>query len=308
MPALNASRVAAAIEFNNEHALEVLESLCSVLKVQSPQRQYDAALVQLIAEKQGASGLEVDGKVGQHTRELLSTLQPPLPAGVLWPAPELTDVAKAEHYRAVCANLGFETNLQRPLLVAFRGVELRGAETHPVKTLRKYDDAFVLLALVEGAARAREFVGATHPYQTTTSAQGTPDVNNDGARDVGTIKPGHYLLKRQAKPPGHPPSLHLVKLDGKEGIPTWRDVNHDGKIAGAELEPSLLATEVLLHPGFTSLQKGKAIPYSSIGCQTAKVEDVQAVAEHALVDYLLVDARAAILTLGAVATPATLIS
>lgn len=308
MPALSASRVAAAIEFNNEHALEVLESLCSALKVQSPPRQYDAALVQLVAEKQGARGLEIDGKVGQRTRELLSTLQPPLPAGVLWPSPELTDVSKAEHYRAVCAKLGFETELARPLLVAFRGVELRGAETHPVLSSRKYDDAFVLLALVEGAARAREFVGATHPYQSTTTAQGTPDVNNDGARDVGTIRPGHYLLKRQEKPPGHPPSLHLVKLDGKDGIPTWRDLNHDGKIAGSELDPSLFATEVLLHPGFTSLQKGKAVPFSSIGCQTAKVEDVQAVAEHRLVDYLLVDARAAILTLGAVATPAALIS
>jgi hypothetical protein len=307
MPALSASRVAAAIAFNNEHALEVLESLCSALKVQSPPGQYDAALVQLIAEQQGANGLAVDGKVGQRTRELLSTLQPPLPAEVLWPAPELTDPAKAEHYRAICAKLGFETALNRPLLVAFRGVELRGAETHPVISSRKYDDAFVLLALVDGTARAREFVGATHPYQATTTAQGTPDVNSDGARDVGTIKPGRFLLKRQEKPPGHPPSLHLVKLDGKDGIPTWRDVNHDGKIAGSELDPSLFATEVLLHPGFTSLQKGKAVPYSSIGCQTAKIEDVQAVAEHGLADYLLVDARAAILTLSGFVPPATLI-
>lgn len=53
MRASSASRIAAAIAFNNQHALEALASLCSVLKVQSPPGQYDAALVQLFAEKQG---------------------------------------------------------------------------------------------------------------------------------------------------------------------------------------------------------------------------------------------------------------
>ena len=108
------------------------------------------------------------------------------------------------------------------------------------------------------------------------------------------------MLRRQEhKPPGHP-SLHLVKLDNADGIPTWRDTNHDGKISGPELDPPLFATEVLLHPGFTTNQNGKSVPYSSIGCQTAKLEDVQAVAEHALVDYLLVDARGALAKLAMV--------
>jgi hypothetical protein len=188
--------------------------------------------------------------------------------------------------------------MERPLLLAFRGVELRGAETHPILSMPNYDDAFVLLTLVNGVMGAREFAGATHPYQRSTDAPGTPDVDGDGLRDVGTIKPGHYLLRRQQKPPGHP-SLHLVKLDGKDGIPTWRDTDHSGQITAADSSALLFATEVLLHPGFTSNQLGKATIYSSIGCQTAKVEDVQAVAEHPLVDYILLDARRAIVALNA---------
>jgi hypothetical protein len=308
MPALSPDQVAAAIQFDNEHALDVLADFRAVLHVQGPLNEYDPALVELIAQKQQSKNLVVDGKVGQRSRELLSALQQALPANALWPASDATEQAKGEHYRALCAKLGLETSLERPLLLALRGVQLRGAETHPIVSFPTYDDAFALLVLSEGVVHTREFAGATHPYQTTTNAAGTPDVNADGLRDVGTIKPGHYLLKRQdGKPPGHP-SLHLVKLNGSDGIPTWRDTNHDGKIAGVELAQSLLATEVLLHPGFTTLQKGKTTPYSSIGCQTARVEDVQAVAEHAVVDYLLVDARAALVTLGAASAPGLAVS
>lgn len=296
MPLLNPAKVVAAIEFNNKQALDVLGDLCAVLKVESPPSDYDEAVVQLIAEKQQARGLVVDGKVGQRSRELLSELQQALSAAVLWPASDASTDAKAEHYRRLCAKLGCPTTLERPLLVAFRGVELRGAETHPVLSTRKYDDAFALLALRNGVAEVREFAGATHPYQSTTNASGTPDVDGDGLRDVGTIKPGRYLLKRQQKPPGHP-SLHLVKLDEKDGIPTWRDTDHNGQITAADSSAFLLATEVLLHPGFTSTQLGKTTAYSSIGCQTARVEDVQAVAEHAIVDYVLLDARNAIVEL-----------
>jgi len=293
MPLLKPIQVTAAVKFNNERALDVLSDFQSVLKLSPDSTEYDATLVESIAKKQADRSLTADGKVGQRTRELLSELQAALPADALWPAESADGEAKAVHYRELCKKLGFETTLARPLLLALRGVELRGTETHPVLSQPKYDDAFVLLTNVDSVVDAHEFMGATHPYQAFTGATGTPDVNKDGLRDVGTIKPGLYLLRRQDKPPGHP-SLHLVKLDGKDGIPTWRDTNHDGKISGPELEPSLLATEVLLHPGFTSLQKGKTAPYSSIGCQTAKVEDVQAVAKHALVDYLLVDARAAL--------------
>ncbi|HEY0463188.1 MAG TPA: hypothetical protein VGC79_03220 [Polyangiaceae bacterium] len=299
MPLLSPIQVAAAIKFDNQRALDVLSDFRSALKVEGPD-EYDATLVESIAKKQAEQALTIDGKVGQRTRELLSALQIALPARALWPADAANEAAKAAHYRALCAKLGFETTLARPLLLALRGVELRGNQTHPVLSVPRYDDAFVLLTRVDSTIGTREFVGATHPYQRSTNAAGTPDVNSDGLRDVGTIKPGSYLLRRQEhKPPGHP-SLQLVKLDGKDGIPTFRDTNHDGTISGPEFEPPLLATEVLLHPGFSTNQNGKSVPYSSIGCQTAKVEDVQAVAEHALVDYLLVDARVALTKLATV--------
>jgi hypothetical protein len=289
----------AAIKFNDLRARDVLSDFRAALKVPGDAEHYDAALVERIVEEQAKAKLSADGKVGQHTRELLSSLQQALDASSLWPAPSASEAEKAEHYRGLLQKLQVDTALKRPLLAAFRGVALRGSGTHAVLSQAKYDDAFVLLVPVEGSVKVREFEGATHPYQRVTSLAAAPDVNKDGEADVGTIKPGSYLLRRQTKPAGHP-SLHLVKLDGKDGIPTWRDTNHDGKISGPELDASLnqLATEVLLHPGFTSQLRSGNRNYSSIGCQTARVEDVQAVADHEQVDYALIDARAALQALG----------
>ncbi len=296
---LDAVRAAAAVTYNNQHAVDVLTDFRSTLNVPGSSTTYDAQLVGKIAQAQAEAKLSVDGKVGQRTRELLSSLQQSLPADSLWPAVDADPEAKGAHYLDLLLKLGVDASLERPLLLALRGVELHGSKTHAVLSQAKYDDAFVLLTRADSTLTVREFNGATHPYQSKTGSTGTPDVNHDGVPDVGTIKPGRYLLKRQTKPAGHP-SLHLVKLDGKEGIPTWRDTNQDGKVSGPELDApdSQLATEVLLHPGFTTKQPSGKL-YSSIGCQTARVEDVQAVAEEPLVDYVLVDARAALVTLGA---------
>jgi hypothetical protein len=161
-----------------------------------------------------------------------------------------------------------------------------------------YDDAFVLLADGPTGPVVREFKGATHPYQRNTRA--TVDVDHDGTPDVGTIRPGRYLMTRIQT---DPPKLWIRTSATDPRVPTWRDTNHDGAVTDAERDASEartagpqvgtdvgdFATEVLLHPGFDCVgPSGKA--FSSIGCQTAHVSDVAAVARFVELDYLLVDA------------------
>jgi hypothetical protein len=177
-------------------------------------------------------------------------------------------------------------------------------------SLPVYDDAFVFITQDDGVTRVREFVGATHPCQRTSGT--SPDVDGDGSPDVGTIRPGRLrALERLLSPPEHP-KLWLKFENGDPKVPTWRDTDHDGAVETDEMTVSEqrksghqvragvgdFATEVLLHPGF-SARRANRKPYGSIGCQTAGLADVQAVARYERVQYLLLDAHAVLLALGA---------
>jgi hypothetical protein len=225
----------------------------------------------------------------------------------IWPPPSADAATKHAHYFALLSAAGIGTRLDRPLLLGIRGLELGGTEPHDTISRPAYDDAFVLLA--EGIVR--EFRGSTHPYQHTTRA--TVDVDHDGTPDVGTIRPGRYVMQRLQTAPF--PKLWIKGSATDPRVPTWRDTNHDGTITDAERDASEerqrgeqsapdvgdFATEVLLHPGFDCAgPSGKA--FSSIGCQTAHLSDVAAVATFAELDYLLLDART---LLDAAASPFT---
>lgn len=302
MSRLNDDQRKAALVFDNAKALDVLADARQVLNVPGSATAYDDALVEAVAELQAQQGLAIDGQIGPRTRQLLSRKLPELDASMLWPPAGANDEQKFAHYKSLCERLDQPLISGRPLLLAYRGVALRAGATHPLINHQEYDDSFVLLSQQNGVATVREFAGATHPYQTFTSA--APDANHDGTPDVGTIRPGRYVLERRDQDPKHP--VLLVKRTATDDrIPTWRDLNHDGFISDNEKAASAahtsgaqaaadigdFSTAVLMHPGFTTMQaNGK--PFSSIGCQTARVEDVHAVAASApSLDYLLLDGR-----------------
>jgi hypothetical protein len=102
-----------------------------------------------------------------------------------------------------------------------------------------------------------------------------------------------------------PPIFKLLTLQGRAEIPVYRDTNHDARIdevekrasetatRGEQVLPGIgaYATEILLHPGYDTLQVQKRDPFSSIGCQTAPIEALrQVLAAGRTLDYVLADA------------------
>jgi hypothetical protein len=201
------------------------------------------------------------------------------------------------HWATLCARLGYQLP-KRALLIGIRGLMLGASELHPVVSSPRYDDTFVLLWRDEtGQPFVKEFAGATHAYQKLSKA--APDADHDGTPDVGTIRPGLYCMETLQL---SPPKLWIKRTPTDPRVPTARDTDHDGVVSQAETDASIertsgpqvdaklgdYALEVLMHPGFTSMTE-KGTPFSSIGCQTAHVDDVRTVAERGKLDYLLVD-------------------
>lgn len=179
--------------------------------------------------------------LARNTRRVAAT---PAPAG-------LNERQRFEHYaNIVRANGGQVNPNEQPTVL---GIRSRGEST------RQYDDRFVVLT---PDGRVREFAGATHPGQTRSSL--SPDVNRDGAGDVGMIRPGNYNVRASGPYKGYP-GFHVRRLDGSDRIPGWRDTNHDGVYSGAERTASErrgdTLTDVLFHAGNPGSPR-------SIGCLT----------------------------------------
>jgi hypothetical protein len=305
MPVLTQIQTESAIAYDALNAPDLLTSL--PLSLGLPSRSaYDAELVERVALFQKQLGLQVDGKIGRSTREAIGETLPLLDARPLWPAAGASEAQKFDHYERLCRSLKQSLPAAHPLLIGVRGVELNAHSTHPVISKPAYDDTFVLLNPL-GGKRVLEFRGATHPYQKVMGSG--VDANLDGLPDVGTIRPGRYVMERQKTDPAHP-KLWVKRGVDDPVVPTWRDTDHNGTIGGTEKQASEthqrgqqtrpdmgdFATEVLLHPGFDATQ-ANGRRYSSIGCQTAALVDVQAVAAFPKLDYLLLDARDALASL-----------
>jgi len=296
---LDADRAQTAIGRNNRDI--------DALRLASPLRRlfglddagdYAFDLVQFVAEFQRSRGLLPDGVIGPQTRRQLEPLALAELAGceALWPkvgSPE----EELAHFGALCAAGGFRTGSERPTLLALRGVWLFGRRIHPVWHAPLYDDAFVLLR--DGAAPFA-FRGATHPYQVDSKA--SADLDRDGRKDVGMVRPGCYVLEVVGN---EPPIFKVLTQAGKAQIPVYRDTNHNARIdevekkaaetatQGEQVLPGIGAfgTEILLHPGYDARQSQKGIPFSSIGCQTAPIDALRRIADAGrTIDYVLVDA------------------
>lgn len=178
-------------------------------------------------------------------------------------------------------------------LVTVLGIRGRGleGERHDATSKEAYDDTFVVL---KPDHTAIILAGSTHPFQ-ARGVSGVPDVDGDGALDVGRIRPGQYLAvgRGNTRLVGGLPAYDVVTFDGRDGrLPGVRDTNHDGVFDAEESERSLGRndglTAVLFHHG------DKGAP-AVVGCQVLSAASmktlIRAVGGAATkFHYVLVDA------------------
>lgn len=215
----------------------------------------------------------------------------------LWPSDNLQE--QIQHWAFIAGKLGANPALPRPFLIGIRGVAPNETVTHPTLHFPRYDDTFVLLT---PTAPPLVFAGATHAYQSDSKL--SPDVDGDGRGDVGSIRPGSYLLTDTRSMPY--PIFHLTLENGKDGnIPAYRDTNHNRELSPEEEEASKkrktgpqvnaqgdYATAVLLHTGFDA--PADAQQRSSIACQTCSLQWLVHLRNAAKVSKGLIDYRLAL--------------
>ncbi len=160
-------------------------------------------------------------------------------------------------YADIAADAGSPVTAGTVTVVGLRGVTVDG-ERHDTTYHHGWDDTFVVLK-ADGTAVI--FAGSTHPFE--SDAPGVPDVNRDGKRDVGMIRPGIYdVLPRAGLVDGQ--ASYAVTRNGSGALPGWRDTNHDGVLTAEERTAAEnrgdAITDVLFHDS-----EGTAPP--AVGCQ-----------------------------------------
>ncbi|MFT5432465.1 MAG: hypothetical protein ACI9OJ_003164, partial [Myxococcota bacterium] len=344
---LNKARITRAIDYNNARpdAVALVPQLERTLQVPRGERTgttFGEALVQRIARIQQDRNSGVDGKIGPGTLGVLQThfltgtaagaaAGTQTDASGLWPADGSTLVQRFDHYAGICALFGHTIAQGSGTLLGIRGVMLYAQRTHAVEHVRAYDDTYVLLSLdAKGQKSVREFSGATHAYQATSSA--SPDVNSGGGGDVATAREndGAHMYNITNKSDFHGRTSMHITADQNDWtdedvsgaswepgqVPVWRDTNHDRDLSDTERTASEersttsrggqntsrqvlngvgdYGTGVYFHPGFTQSKADGPGNFSSIACNTARMGDVDAISDSARandgVNYLLIAA------------------
>jgi len=295
MALLNANRLLTALQRNavNPAAIEALPALGDLFGV-ATRSGYSAELIERLVEYQISVGLSPDGVVDRETLQDLKRRGwfDGESCASLWPSPEASERERLAHYGGLCERVAATVGL-RPLLFGIRGVYPNARRSHPMSHAQRYDDTFVLFA---PRAAPVVFRGATHAYQIWSSR--SPDLNGDRLGDVGGLRPGRYTLTLGS---GEPPEFTLKTATGSSSIPVFRDVNHDGVLSRApeELARTVLrglrrdgagavATEVLFHAGYETIEPSSRRPFSSIACQTAPLAELRRLrAAGNSLDYVL---------------------
>lgn len=208
----------------------------------------------------------------------------------LWPA---HGVDPLNHWGVLAGALGCSPSLERPFLICLRNVLPYEIETHPMRSVAEYDDTGILL--FPGGQHV--FKMSSHAYQVNSKL--SPDVDGDGRGDVGTIKPGRYVLRDMKA--GKYPTFHLTTPEGSDRIPCARDTNHDGIITHNEESEAWTATAILLHGGVDDPPDSPH--HYSIGCQCVPLiwrrEIAARCAPGGIADYVLIRAEDAVKIVGA---------
>jgi hypothetical protein len=295
---LTSKQIEVAIAYNQLHALDVLPAIERALGRAVPlpgQGQWNAEAVLHVATMQKRAELkQPDGQFGPGSRMALCDRLSAYPTAGLWPPPGSDE---RKHWAGICEIMGYPLTAERHTLVGLRGVSLDAAFTHPSASRPAYDDTFVWL---DADGSVRRFAGATHSYQARSENMGD-DIDGDGRSDIATIRPGRYLGKNPHYFHGKV-ALDVYVFDGSNNhIPTFRDVDGDRGISatdkatseqptqGAQVnEHGAYARGVKFHPGFDTKHAEGA--FSSVGCQTAPLAEIQRLHAAKEFEYVLLDA------------------
>jgi hypothetical protein len=301
---LTRAQIEAAIVYNQARALDVLPAIERELGRAVPhpgQGQWHTEAVVHLAKLQNAAELKPDGQFGPGSRMALCDRLRAYPTEGLWPS---SPTDERSHWLALCEIMGFPLTRDRHNLIGLRGVSMNAPFTHPSASRAAYDDTFVWL---DADGSVRRFIGATHSYQARSENMGD-DIDGDGHSDIATIRPGHYVGTKPHRFHGAV-ALDVHNLEGTNHIPTFRDVDGDRGISHADRTSSeqpregaqvnqhgAYARGVKFHPGFdTRHAQG---PFSSVGCQTAPLVEIERLHAAKQFDYVLLDAVEVLVHLG----------
>jgi hypothetical protein len=301
---LSRAQIEAAIKYNQVHAMDVLPAIERELGRPVPlpgTGQWHEGAVELLAKMQKKAKLDADGQFGPGSRMKLCDQLRSFPTQGLWPE---SGQDERNHWVSICAIMGHELTAGRNTLIGLRGVSVGAQFTHPSASRPAYDDTFVWLG---GDGSVRSFAGATHSYQARSEKMGD-DIDGDARSDIATIRPGRYLGKNPHYFHGKV-ALDVYNLEGTNHIPTYRDIDGDRGIADAEEafsqnpthgsqvnEHGAYARGVKFHPGWdTRHSEG---PFSSVGCQTAPLAEIEKLYRAEEFDYVLLDAVDVLVHLG----------
>jgi len=199
----------------------------------------------------------------------------------------------------LAGKLGADPSLPRPFLIGIRGIEVGKDITHPLVHAPKYDDTAILLVKGEEPVI---FSFSTHAYQANSKL--SPDTNRDGTPDVGSIRPGRFVMSDPGIMPY--PIFILTLPNGSGDLPAYRDFNHDTKLSEEEIQKSIdtktgpqtnndgcYANSVLWHTGYDAPPNSDH--RSSISCQTSNVKWLQLARQKCIqmktkyLDYVLIN-------------------
>lgn len=140
----------------------------------------------------------------------------------------------------------------------------------------RYEDELVVFMKDGTIAR---FTGTTKPAQAPRDGSRlVPDVNGDGKKDLGLMRPGHYLAVGPHSfggQIGYPRPAFRVLQDGRDSVPAWRDTDGDLSFSAAEKRASerrgdrlgLVRIHVGFDPGGTVVAGQRWSGPWSVGCQ-----------------------------------------
>ncbi len=176
-----------------------------------------------------------------------------------------------------------------------RGVVIEPGETTVIGKRRgslarstKYEDTLVVFRANGTIVR---FVGTTKPAQMpNASSSVVPDVDKDGRKDLGIVRPGVYRAVGDTTfgLPGHErTAFKIVTEEGQAGLPAWRDLTGDGVFSPSERtlseQRSYTISGIYIHYGFdpsgTTLGNGKYVGPWSVGCQNILYDELDTFVE-----------------------------
>jgi hypothetical protein len=294
---LSFAQIQDAITYNQAHAMDVLPAIEREMgREPSPPGRgwWNVAAVECVASLQEAAELVVDGQFGPRSRLTLCARLRGYASDSLWPPPGSDERA---HWVALCEAVGYPLTEGRNCLIGLRALELDAAFTHPLASAPIYDDTFVWLD-VDGSVR--RFAGATHSYQAASGHVVADEIRTD----LATIRPGRYLVSKTHDFRDRP-ALEVFNLDGTNLIPAWLDrERRTGEQTISELPTRISQLNphgsytrgIMFHPGFDTPHSAGF--FSSLGCQTAPLAEIERLSAAEGFDYVLLDAVEVLRRLG----------